>query len=98
MQFKKPGIKLKKEDIERIRKTFPIFLAKHFTIIFLSGAVLALLVGIYYFYQNVYVLTSEDYSVFVSVRKVNTAVFEDVLGFIENRQMRPVNLSVPDPF
>ncbi|MEX0877766.1 MAG: hypothetical protein WDZ40_02815 [Candidatus Spechtbacterales bacterium] len=98
MQFKSLKFKLKKEDIERVEKTLPVFLAKHFTVIFLFGAVLALLIGSYYFYQNVYVLTGEDYSVFVSVKKVNMSVFEDVLSFIENRRTGSVNSSVPDPF
>jgi len=85
MKFKplKFKFKFKKENIRNIQKRIPSIIARHFSTIVLSGAVLFLLIGLYYFYQNVYILTKADYEASVTVRKVDTELFQEILEFIE---------------
>lgn len=97
MELKSLKFKFKKEDIGRIQKTMPSILVRHFAAVVLAGSVLALLAGLYYFYQDVYVLTREDYKVFVTVREVNIKLLQDVISFIDQNSTNTYN-TPPNPF
>lgn len=99
MNLKAPKLKFKfkKEDAGNMWKKLPLIAMRHVMAVVLAGAVFSLLAGMYYFYRSAYVLTQEEHEAFVSVREVNTKLFQSTLEFIEDNQTS-VSSNVSNPF
>lgn len=89
-------IKLKSKYI---LKYFPIIFARHIRLIFLSGAIIVLAFGLLIFYKNAYLVAKvADIEVFVSVKKVNTELFNEMLQYIEDQNKLMPIISNTNPF
>ena len=89
-------IKLKSKYV---LKYFPVIFARHMRLIFLGGAIIALALGSLLFYRNAYLVAKvTDIEVFVSVKKVNTELFGEILQYVEDQNKLTPVISNANPF
>jgi len=89
-------IKLKSKYV---LKYFPVIFARHMRLIFLSGAVIALAFGLFLFYRNAYLVAKgTGIEVFVSIKKVNIELFDEMLQYIEDQNKLTPITSNANPF
>ena len=87
-----------KENLPALFKKLPALFSKHFSYVVLVGAILALLFGGYFFYRDAWQVTNDSYDVFVTVRKVNTRLFEDAKAYLELNNTYSGSLPSGSPF
>lgn len=85
-------------NLRDFTRRFPIIFARHSWIIFFTGAGIALIFGFFIFWQSAYLIVASDYEVFVSVRKINTKLYQEALEFIEEQKEFHGNLPSYNPF
>jgi len=80
-------------------KAFPVFFVRSAWLILLVGLFAAILLGLFIFYQNSYLVAQDNYEAFVSVKKINKTLYQKALDFIEIQQT-PENSQIPsaNPF
>lgn len=80
-------------------RAFPVFFVRSVWAILLGGVLAAILLGLFIFYQNSYLVTRDTYEAFVSVKKINKTLYQKALDFIEIQQT-PENSQIPseNPF
>ena len=80
-------------------KAFPLFFVRSSWLILLGGVLVAILLGLFIFYQNSYLVVQDTYEAFISVKKINKTLYQEALDFIEI-QKTPENSQLPseNPF
>lgn len=81
------GLFVKIQDyLKRGVKAFPLFFVRSVWFVLLGGVLVAILLGLFIFYQNSYLVVQDTYEAFVSVKKINKTLYQEALDFIEIQQ------------
>ncbi|OGZ62504.1 MAG: hypothetical protein A3H51_01620 [Candidatus Spechtbacteria bacterium RIFCSPLOWO2_02_FULL_38_8] len=74
-----------KTRITNIVKFFPAYFREYSRPVFISGLIFALIWGLWVFYKDAYSVTKDTYEVFVTDRKVNEKLVNDMVTYIDKQ-------------
>ena len=87
-----------KTRLTNILKFLPVYFKEYDRPILVTGLIFAMLAGLWIFYKDAYSVTNDSYDVFVTERKANEELINDVVTYIKKQGVTLGGIPVENPF